>query len=210
MLPAWAALTALLLGGCADELGGGARKAEGSLPSATASSSAATPADTPADTPAGAPSATLPSTLPSQPGEAPATGPTRRVEASGFSFEVPKGWVELDAGELFEGAAGNDEIEKLADRLGISSDQLLATVGNADLFLFSNEGAHAGRVDNLNVIQVPAGQLNASQIELGLLAVGAEDLDVQHVSTAAGDAVRARYDITFAGQKVLASAVSRS
>jgi hypothetical protein len=213
-VPALAVVATLLLSGCSGDLpadeahkaAGAPRSAPPSTPSTPLASSAPPATATPSAPSAPSPSALPPSTVPT-PTDKP-DGPTRRVESNGFTFEVPRGWLELDAGEITDGAADRPEIKELADRLGISPEQLVSTMAQVDLFLFSDEGGRAGTVDNLNVIGGPVAQLNESQLQLGLLTAGAEHLETLHVSSAVGDVLRVSYDLTLGARTVHAVAVA--
>lgn len=200
-MPALAAALALF-SGCGDLSGTVAQKGTATAATATASPTPESPPSTPDPAPSTLPP---PSGLPT-PARAP-HGPTRRVESSGISFEVPSGWLELDAADLADGLGSSDLLTDLADRSGLDPDQLVEMMESIDLYLVSDDGAHAGFVDNINVIEQPIALQNDSQVELGLLTLGAKDIDVRHESTGAGDATIASYALDFSGRHAEATVI---
>jgi hypothetical protein len=200
-LPALAAVLALV-SGCGDLSGTVAQKDT----AAAATASAAPAPESPPSTPAPAPSTLPPASGLPTPARAP-HGPTRRVESSGISFEVPAGWLELNAADLAGGLGNSDLLAELADRSGLDPGQLVEMMGSIDLYLVSDDGAHAGFVDNINVIEQPVALQNDSQVELGLLTLGAKDIDVRHESTDAGDATVASYALDFSGRHAEATVI---
>jgi hypothetical protein len=127
---------------------------------------------------------------------------TRRVSAVGISFEVPEGWEELDAAEVAEGAGESSTAREIADSLGVTPDQFEQIMADIDLFLFSDEGAQQGFLDNVNVLEVPGRMPNDEQLKLQLLQFGADVRDVSHEETDLGDAAVVVYEAEFSGQAV--------
>jgi hypothetical protein len=127
---------------------------------------------------------------------------TRRVSAVGISFEVPDGWEELDAAEVAEGAGENETIGDIADSLGVTPDQFEQMMASIDLFLFSDEGAKQGVLDNVNVLQIPGRMPNDEQLKLQFLQFGADVLDVSHEETDLGDTAVVVYEAEFSGVAV--------
>jgi hypothetical protein len=135
------------------------------------------------------------------------SGPTRRVEASGFTFEVPSGWIELDADEIADGVAGAPELAELAERSGLDPDRLVDMMKGVDLALFDNEGAASGYVDNLNVLPTPGPAPNESMLELGLLQMGAQDVASDRVLTSVGEVLTASYALSIGDRTIHGLAV---
>jgi hypothetical protein len=213
-VPALAAVL-VLLAGCAGDLSDvKAQKSLGQPPSAAAPLAAEPSAAEPsaAEPSAAEPSAASPSpsALP-PPSGLPTPGgpdaPARRVESSGISFDVPKGWLELKAADIAAGLGDSDVIKELADRSGLDPDQLIGMMKAIDLYLVSDEGAHAGFVDNINVVGQPSVIQNDSQLELALVSLGAKDIDVRHEATDAGDATVASYELDFSGRHAAATVI---
>jgi hypothetical protein len=132
---------------------------------------------------------------------------TKRVSAAGISFEVPEGWEELDAAEVAEGAGENSTIGELADSMGVTPDQFEQMMASIDLFLFSDEGAQQGFLDNVNVLKTPGRMPNDEQLKLQFLQFGADVRDVSHEETDAGDAAVVVYEAEFSGLRVQGEAV---
>lgn len=131
----------------------------------------------------------------------------REVSVSGVTFEVPRGWKDLDAEEVAEGSGKTDVARDLSDRMGMTPEQFQQMLGSIDLFLFSDEGAHQGFVDNINVLSVPGKMPNDSQLKLQLLAMGAEVHDFSHQQTGLGDAVTVSYTLPIGDVEVQGAAV---
>ena len=180
-----------LLAGCAD-LSTEAQKAAGAEASG------------PAAAPSSAPSPMGPTTPQSAPALPPpkATGPTKRVEADGISFAVPKRWLALDADELADGAADSEVLEQFAENAGVSKDQLLEVMRSVDLYLVSDEGARGGFVDNVNVFDQAGALPNDSTLELSMIRFGAKDVHLTHRMTDDGDVAVAAYDMELAGHHI--------
>ena len=127
---------------------------------------------------------------------------TRRVSAAGISFEAPEGWEELDAAEVAEGAGENSTVGEIADSMGVTPDQFEQMMASIDLFLFSDEGAQHGFLDNVNVLQIPGRMPNDEQLKLQFLQFGADVRDVSHQETELGDAAVVVYEAEFSGRAV--------
>lgn len=194
-MPALAAVLVLLTG-CAGDLSGFRAQKSLGQPSSASGPSTAEPSPSALPPPSG---------LPTQIGGP--GSPAHRVESSGISFEVPKGWLELKASDLAAGLGDSEVFKELAARSGLDPDQLLGMMKSIDLYLVSDEGAHAGFVDNINVVGQPISLQNDSQIELGLLTLGATNVDVRHESTDAGDATVASYELDFSGRHAAATVI---
>jgi hypothetical protein len=127
---------------------------------------------------------------------------TRRMSAAGISFEVPEGWEELDAAEVAEGAGENSTVGEIAESMGVTPDQFEQMMASIDLFLFSDEGAQHGFLDNVNVLQMPGRMPNDEQLKLQFLQFGADVRDVSHEETDLGDAAVVVYEAEFSGRAV--------
>jgi len=209
LVPAWVGVAALVLGGCSDLTAVEARK---STPATLTSSSAVASQDPAQDlsrAPSGAPSALptppAPSGSPSR--EDQPAGPSQRVEVDDISFEVPRSWIKLDAGELADGATDSEVLKEFADRAGVTLDQLREVMRGIDLYMIGADGARDGYVDNLNVIGQLGGLPNDSQIELSLARFGAEGLSLRHATSDAGDVAVASYHVDIGGRRVNGAAL---
>lgn len=135
------------------------------------------------------------------------SGATRRVESSGISFEVPTGWLELKAADIAKGLGDSEVLKDLADRTGLDPDRLIGMMSSIDLYLVSDEGAHEGFFDNINVVAQPNVIQNDSQLELGLLTLGAKHIAVRHESTDAGDTMVGSYELELSGRHAFADVI---
>jgi hypothetical protein len=157
-------------------------------PAATSTPRSPSPSVTATTGPTGESSAT--------PGEA--TGDTQlvKVEKYGIAFELPKGWITLDAKKVLEDGGGtNPVLDELADRMGMTPEQLTKTFSSSvQTISVSDEGAKHGFLENVNTV----GQdqvLNDETIKLQLATIGAKAATFEHVSTPAGDVTRVPYDL---------------
>jgi hypothetical protein len=125
---------------------------------------------------------------------------TKRVSAAGISFEVPGGWEELDAAEVAEGAGENATVGEIADSMGVTPDQFEQIMANVDLFLFSDEGAQHGFLDNINVLETPGRMPNDEQVKLQFMSLGADVHDVSHEQTELGDTTVVNYEMEYPDQ----------
>jgi len=114
---------------------------------------------------------------------------------------VPEGWQSLKASEVFDGATDNPVIQELADRLGLSPEQLAQAMRTIDLMLISDGGAHGGVVDNVNVVSTGV-PLNDSQVKLQLAAVGVKKPEISHTMTKLGEAISATYEVALGGKSL--------
>lgn len=124
-----------------------------------------------------------------------------RVEKYGVSFELPKGWMTLDAKQLLD--SSNPVIKEIAGRMGVTSKQLLETIGSSvQTFSVTDQGAVDGFLDNVNSVGVPRANYNDEQLKLEIAALGAKIDTLEHASSAAGDITRVAYTWTPTGIRV--------
>lgn len=134
--------------------------------------------------------------------ESPAPEDDGRVSAAGISFEAPEGWEPLDADDVAEGAGEDETWSEIADRMGMTPDQLEETIRGVDLFLFSDESGD-DFLDNINVLRVPGGQMPGDALlrqQFGQL--GAEVQDLSHEETEVGDTVVLSYHLAIGSAEV--------
>ena len=105
--------------------------------------------------------------------------------AAGVSFEAPDGWEALDAEDA---AVSGDDTADIAEGLGMSAEQLQATIQQVDLFVVDGEGPQSGFLSNINVLQqegeLPAdgvieqqfGQMGATVNEVSSPEAGIDDV----------------------------------
>jgi hypothetical protein len=132
---------------------------------------------------------------------------TKRVSAVGVSFEVPAGWQELEAKEVAEGAGENSKIGELADQMGLTPEQFEQTMASVDLMVVSDEGARAGFLDNVTVLQAAGHVPNDEQLKLQFLQIGADVHDISHERTELGDTTLLVYELEAADLHVQGEAV---
>jgi hypothetical protein len=118
-----------------------------------------------------------------------------KIRKYGISFELPKGWITLDAKKVLRNGGKNSVLDELAGRMGTTPDQLVKTWSDAvQTFSVSDEGARHGFLDNVNSV----GQnqvLNDDAIRLQLATIGAKPATFAHSSSPAGDVTRIPYDL---------------
>ena len=118
------------------------------------------------------------------------------VEKFGVSFELPKGWMTLDAKNVLKGGADNPFLKQLADRLGTTPDQLVRTFSSAvQTMSVSDTGAVHGFVDNVNSVGQEI-DLDDDQVKLQLAALGARPGPITHATSDAGDVIRVPYRLS--------------
>lgn len=204
-LPAALLVLSLSLAGCSDgDPGSGPSTAD------EAGSTAAAPSDEPTETPSDEPS--------DEPTDEPATdGDTQPVETDQVAFEVPADWEVVDPAE-FTGDQDGGAIEddpaggELTDRLGISGDQLLQLMGQADVIVLSGDGSVGGFIDNLNVVHyagpLPTTPQLQQQLSEQYAALGATDPQFSTVETDAGEAVLVEYVLPLQGNEIQGRAIA--
>jgi hypothetical protein len=118
-----------------------------------------------------------------------------KVKKYGISFELPKGWITLDARKVLKGGGKNPFLDDMADRLGVSREQLVQTFASAVLTMsVSDEGAVHGFLDNVNTVG-QEGDVNDDQVKLQLATIGAKAGELSHASSDAGDVTRVAYTL---------------
>ena len=179
VLAALSLLAALALAGC----GGGSETTSGANP--TAPATPAPSSTTATDTTSPAPSPTASSDRVQ----------VIAVEKYGISFELPKGWLTLDAKNVLKDGSDSPIIKELADRLGASPDQLVQTFSTAvQTMSVSDDGAVHGFVDNVNTVG-QEGAVNDDQVKLQLATIGAKPGEITHAGSPAGDVTRVPYTL---------------
>jgi hypothetical protein len=179
------ALVATALAGCGSDQPT-ARASSPTSPSVSASSSASaspSPADEPTD------EAT---------DEAPSTGDVQviKVDKFGVSFELPKGWITLNARKVLKSTGPNPVLDELASRLGTTREQLVQQFSAyLQTMSVSDEGAIHGFLDNVNSVG-QEGDVNDDQLKLQLATVGAKPGALHHQTTDAGDVTVVHYTLS--------------
>ncbi|HET6166246.1 MAG TPA: hypothetical protein VFE07_05415, partial [Marmoricola sp.] len=118
-----------------------------------------------------------------------------KVEKYGISFELPKGWITLDAKKVFKGDGKNPLLDELADRLGTSREQLVKAFSTViQTMSVSDQGAVHGFLDNVNSTGQD-GDINDDQLKLQLATLGAKIGTIDHETTDAGDVTTVHYSL---------------
>jgi hypothetical protein len=166
---------------------------------------------------AGTPSPSASSSAPGTPTEDASDEPGRtssadavvvEVEKYGLSFELPEGWITLDAKKALSGGGENPFLKDLADRLGTTPAQLVQSFSTyVQTFSVSGGGARHGFLSNVNSVGQDT-DLNDEQIKLQLATIGAKPGAVQHATTDAGDVARVPYRLRSSGVTVDAVALA--
>jgi hypothetical protein len=118
----------------------------------------------------------------------------QQVTAGPVTFVAPSGWQAFDE-RLLTDAAGTAWVRQVADAMGLTSEQLVATVAATDLMLVSTDGMAQGFADNVNVVSIPGPVPGDEQLRQQFLAVGAGIRGIEHGRTGLGDAVSLAYDL---------------
>jgi hypothetical protein len=118
-----------------------------------------------------------------------------KVEKYGISYELPKGWITLNAKKVFKSGGNSPFLAELADRMGTTREQLLQMFASSvESLSVSDRGAQHGFLENVNTV----GQeqvLNDDVIKLQLATIGAKPGTLEHASSPAGDVTRVPYDL---------------
>jgi hypothetical protein len=119
-----------------------------------------------------------------------------KVKKFGISFELPEEWISLDAKKVLDGGTGkNPFLEELADRLGVSEEQLVRAFSTSlQTMSVSGGGASHGFLTNVNSVG-QEGDLNDEQLKLQLAAIGAKPGVPDHGSSEAGPVTLFPYDL---------------
>lgn len=164
--------------------------AAGVVSSATTTSAAATPSRKPA---------TAAATLP--PGYR-----WRTVEKVHTTFAAPKTWTALDPAALGDLAAGSPALKEMADRMGLTVDQLVQFLDHVDLFLAGP--AVRGYAPNIQAAVLPMLELpDEAAVSLEIGRVASSKPQLRHARTPLGDAMDVAYRIRVAGRTVYVHSV---
>lgn len=155
-------------------------------------------------TPTAAPSTGKPSSPQASDGDGVGPGKVLKIKKYGVSFEVPKSWMSLDAGEALKNVGkGNKDIEEFADRLGSDTDSFLKMLrNNIQTMSVSTDGAEKGFVANINSMVIPVADPTAEELKLGLAAVGGKFIDQDSPDNEYGDVIRIRYTLQTGSGKI--------
>jgi len=117
-----------------------------------------------------------------------------KVAKYGISFELPKGWITIDAKKVLQGGGGkNPVLDDLARRLGTPRDQLVRAFSSmVQTMSVSDRGAMHGFLENVNSVGQDV-EVNDDQLKLQLATVGAKAAGLEHATTDAGDLTRVAY-----------------
>jgi hypothetical protein len=197
--PAVAAVALLTLSGCGSS----------AAPKDAAGSPSASPAGSPSTSPAASPSATAEDDPTEDRSETAGAGAqVVDVEKYGVSFELPKGWMTLDAKKALSGGGKNPFLKDLAGRLGTTPEQLVQSFSTyVQTFSVSDQGATHGFLSNVNSVG-QEGDVNDEQIKLQLATLGAKPGELTHATTEAGDLTRVPYQLASNGVTVQAVALA--
>jgi hypothetical protein len=122
-----------------------------------------------------------------------------KVKKYGISFELPKGWITLNAKKVL--TRDNPGLKSLAKRMGTTTDQLNRTLAaGMEVYAVTDKGAVGGYLDNVNVTGQRGTELNDDQIKLQFAAIGAKLGTFQHTTTPAGDITRVSFTLPIAGR----------
>jgi len=116
-----------------------------------------------------------------------------KVEKYGISYELPKGWITIDAKKVLEGGGKNPVMDDLVHRLGIPRDQLVRQFSSVvQTMSVSDGGAVDGFLANVNSVG-QEGDVNDEQLKLQLATIGAKASEPEHETTDAGNVTRVAY-----------------
>ncbi|MGY2875577.1 hypothetical protein ACVW00_002767 [Marmoricola sp. URHA0025 HA25] len=119
-----------------------------------------------------------------------------KIRKFGVSFELPKGWITLDAKKVLNGGVKNAFLAEMAERLGVTQQQLLQSFSTlVQTFSVSDAGAVHGFLSNVNTVG-QEGDVNDDQLKLQLATIGAKPGELGHATTDAGEVTRIPYVLT--------------
>lgn len=147
-------------------------------------------------------------TSPSGPGTASAKthGTVVKVTKYGISFELPQGWISLDAKQVL--AMPNEVMDKLANRFGITTAKLRELFSRQiQTYSVTNQGMVDGFLDNANSVGVHIADVTDDQLKLGLIALRATIGTITHATSTVGPVTRVPYQISIEGHQVHATAI---
>jgi hypothetical protein len=122
-----------------------------------------------------------------------------KVKKYGISFELPRGWITLDAKKIL--TSDNPGLKALAKRMGTSTDQLNRVIAaGMEVYAVTDRGAIRGYLDNVNVVGQRGTELNDEQIKLQFAAIGAKLGTFQHTATPTGNITRVSFTLPIAGR----------
>lgn len=129
-----------------------------------------------------------------------------RVAKYGVSFELPRGWITLDAKNVLK--SKNPVVDELTHRLGVTKKQFLDRFASRiQTFSVSNLGAVDGAVDTVNTVGANE-EINVDQLKLQLATVGVRMGKVSYAVSDAGDVTRIPYRVSAAGRTLHAVAIA--
>jgi hypothetical protein len=126
-------------------------------------------------------------------GADPATGGRLvRVAKYAISYRVPQGWISVDGKALLR--RDNPVLAQVANRLGLTVDQLITSIGNnIQAYSISDKGAVGGVLDTVNLIGVPTSGVTGDQIRVQLAGIGAKPGRSVSAHTPVGHVARVPY-----------------
>lgn len=165
--------------------------------------------DEPAEEPADAESSSAAATESTEASEASESAETTsaeedggRITAAGVSFDRPQGWVTIKAEDIQSAAEGNSDFADVAEELGMSADELIQTIGAAELLLIDPSSDENGLGDNINVV-LPGGAMpSQAQLKQQFTQIGATVQDVTTQESDLGEVVTVNYELPVAAGTV--------
>lgn len=153
------------------------------------------------------PSAETSSAAADKPDEARTETHRDRASGAGVSFDVPKGWVSVSAEVLQQRAEDSADLADAAEQTGMGIDELVETVGQAEVFLTNPDSSRAGHDDTINVMSPGGAVPSAEQIEQDFASVGASVESVTTHDSDLGEVVAAVYELSMSGTTILGEAL---
>ena len=115
-----------------------------------------------------------------------------RVDKYAISYRVPQDWISVDGKALLR--PDSPVLAQVANRLGLTVDQLITAIGNNILaYSVSDKGAVGGVLDTVNLIGVPTSGITGDQIRLQLAGIGAKPGKSVSAHTPVGGVARVPY-----------------
>lgn len=112
------------------------------------------------------------------------------------SFAAPDGWESItpeEAQEMTSGEAIEENGGDFLDQTGVSADQLVQMIGQADALVLSDQGRVGGFFDNINVITQTGGPATVEVMEQQLGQIGATVQDTSTEQAAGQDVLVVSY-----------------
>lgn len=122
------------------------------------------------------------------------------IDEASLKFAVPDSWTAINPKKVM--ASGDTSVfDEMAKKMGVTSKQMQAAVGNADLMILAP--AKDGYADNVSGLMVPLTELpTEAQLQAEIGRLSEEKVTITNEASPAGPTVTANYVLTLAAKKI--------